>query len=1525
MINPNGKAIGRWRVLAVFMAVAMLLAMFPASVFADGSGEKAKAGSSGVSIQEDDSWADSARAQLAGYEAAYAGLSDTQKSWDDAKALKALIDDLNAQIAEHEAKVAAAAGLEQAVADAQAEAAKYAVGTVLKTESGWVYGNKSNGDNNGSTQDRTNTITYKLDPNNVGGELWRQQVGFSSTTATMVYRQVERNTYVLFLGWTGWLGQSLTDTTNGYYAYLLSKINIYYEYQQNPNFTIDLPSAINTLGIPDINVSNYVINTLYGESYNNAKSAAQGAATAAENAALANQSKIEFIESGLAGALSAIAAKLDDVINRKFTAYVNSAGVAQDATVYFPKNSSASRSLPLGFRDAFPTDGGASAQFNVAWSVSSSDSSIVGVQESGGSLVLTPKGKLGSAQVTVNAAITEIGDYQTVIVVPLSFTVQVVNAIEFKSNPVLLAADSTSAGKTFENLADIPVINAQGQVNYQITQIDTEAYGRVKVEGDRIKVDKDANAGVYRFAVKVTDSIASAETVAELTVSNAYDAKYQAKLKELQDIEDEIKTLLSVVNALPAGVVDQSYIDALNAFASVTDPLEAMWHDGKPETNAAALSGFASALNAVGSVSPDLKIVTDATVGILNGLGGFIQYVPVTKQAAVEGYHIDLWLVKFDFPSLPTLYTDAITSAWGVFQGQITPITGLIRAYNGLADYVTGTDYTKLRDISSINAYIQGLYGRYAAFDDALVRFKDSDSLFVPVVDGLLRNADGLLELGLGLVSDNAGNTISKLISPLLDQYVENDQIKGVLQDLLAQGIDGLAKLIKEEGSKIDLSDLSLDKLAEYSAKLRAALFKLAKVSALIDGTINMGKDFDLAKYDLQLLDLLSGLTRIYEDYLNHLGASSGGNADVAAALKGQIDALKAKLDANASFQTAVSVYNDIVKIYNTVSKAIEYFGSDQPQKDFEAAKAALISKLEALRDVAASMDDAALGAYLDALIAEVKAAAAEALADVGGGIGESVQSALDGLAPYLDAAKGAYSSAVAAYNSAKELYLAAVQLLRDVREAYELLQGYIAEAVSGIGTYKNVLVDELKSLAGVAASSGDAELAARINTLNVQVEATAATEFANPLSPIHGALAKLIAEIQNKLGESFAEAYAKALSAYEKVVGEFAKAYQYCQDIARQIKDAVDGARAQAEAIAAAVDAIVESVPHPQIVPQGNAILESGGSIPFTTDVGWLLDVLGDSLDIAAPVYIIESAKDSLGNSVNIFSVSESGALTLNGADANDNGVYEIVVALAFDTGSAYVDRVLKNLFGECRLSVTVNLAPSGGNAGGGGDGGNNNGNNNNDNNNNNSGGDVNGNNSDKSAGDGKDSGELVNSPNQPSQAPNVTKIRTPLTKVSLAKGKSYKLPLVLDTVGGEAIIDTGLTAVSSNPSVASVVKKGAGFSVKALKAGKATITVKARNGTAVNVKITVQKKKIALKKFKASLPKKLKKGKSYQIKLSGLTKNATDIGTVTFKSSKKSIATVDAAGKVTVLKKGKVQITIKVGKKKVVKKLTI
>jgi uncharacterized protein YjdB len=129
-------------------------------------------------------------------------------------------------------------------------------------------------------------------------------------------------------------------------------------------------------------------------------------------------------------------------------------------------------------------------------------------------------------------------------------------------------------------------------------------------------------------------------------------------------------------------------------------------------------------------------------------------------------------------------------------------------------------------------------------------------------------------------------------------------------------------------------------------------------------------------------------------------------------------------------------------------------------------------------------------------------------------------------------------------------------------------------------------------------------------------------------------------------------------------------------------------------------------------------------------------------------------------------------------------------------------------------------------------------------------------------------------------------------------------------------------LSWASSNTKVASVSAAGM---IKAKSPGTAKITATALNGKKLTITVKVAKKAVALKKITASGVKAtLKVGKSVQMKIKVNPAGATNLK-VRFKSSKKSVVSVDKAGKLTALKKGKARITVLVGKKKVVKAVTV
>jgi uncharacterized protein YjdB len=169
------------------------------------------------------------------------------------------------------------------------------------------------------------------------------------------------------------------------------------------------------------------------------------------------------------------------------------------------------------------------------------------------------------------------------------------------------------------------------------------------------------------------------------------------------------------------------------------------------------------------------------------------------------------------------------------------------------------------------------------------------------------------------------------------------------------------------------------------------------------------------------------------------------------------------------------------------------------------------------------------------------------------------------------------------------------------------------------------------------------------------------------------------------------------------------------------------------------------------------------------------------------------------------------------------------------------------------------------------------------------------------------------------------VTTIRTPLKTLYLKKGTALTPPVCADSVNPitkKASTTAKLTWKSSKPKVATVDAKG---KIKAKKTGTAKITATALNGKKLTINIKVVKKAVALKKPTLTKPpKSMKAGKTAILKLKATPSKATNLN-VKFSSSNKKVLTVDKAGKLTALKKGKAKITVKIGKKKYVKAIEV
>ena len=181
------------------------------------------------------------------------------------------------------------------------------------------------------------------------------------------------------------------------------------------------------------------------------------------------------------------------------------------------------------------------------------------------------------------------------------------------------------------------------------------------------------------------------------------------------------------------------------------------------------------------------------------------------------------------------------------------------------------------------------------------------------------------------------------------------------------------------------------------------------------------------------------------------------------------------------------------------------------------------------------------------------------------------------------------------------------------------------------------------------------------------------------------------------------------------------------------------------------------------------------------------------------------------------------------------------------------------------------------------------------------------------KPSGDNKPSGgQAVSGGNTQTVRPKLNMKTIPL-KVK----QSTKLLKVLNMPSGVKVKSYSVT----NKKIASVSKKGV---IKAKKKGKTTLSVVLSNGTVLKAAVKVQKGTVRTTKL--TVPSKkivLKKGK--KIKLSAECTPLTTQEKITYKTSDKSVVTVDKKGKLTAKKAGKAKITVKSGKKKIICTVTV
>ncbi|MDR0852633.1 MAG: InlB B-repeat-containing protein [Clostridiales Family XIII bacterium] len=481
----------------------------------------------------------------------------------------------------------------------------------------------------------------------------------------------------------------------------------------------------------------------------------------------------------------------------------------------------------------------------------------------------------GPVTLTVTATPGEIvsgSEYTSIVVLPLTFTVNLVDELAFLDDAVTdVLIDITTQADGGYGDATVSRGQAGGGVAPLIYDYAWGTNTDARITGNpdgTITVGKDANAGTYTVTVTVTDSAIPANSIFktfDIVVTNAYDDRYASQLADLQSIKRDIETLKALGTQL--GVDFSGILAAIPS--DVTAEYEAIWNNGDPTFAGAAISkqeAFEGVLSGGSTLTKTLQDFID------EALAGLPSWVPQQiKDLAIAG-------AKLAFEEAQKLaggtvglaplqnYYNFITGLYATIEAQIKPVVDLAYAAQALSDFTANYDYASITNLYYADAYIQELNKLYAAFDDALIAFDASDSLI----------ADLFTETAIKAINEFAPTLLSGGISgagSLLRAQLENIQ-DATLRALIGRLLEEATSEISDAASGLELN-ATFDDVLAVSAAIRDALNKLADASAClirtideINGVVNEIKDIDPDAVKQQLRDYYDDLLDYVDRYV---------------------------------------------------------------------------------------------------------------------------------------------------------------------------------------------------------------------------------------------------------------------------------------------------------------------------------------------------------------------------------------------------------------------------------------------------------------------------------------------------------------------------------------------------------------------------------------------------------------------------------------------------------------------------------